>query len=59
MTWDCHADGGSLATTLDDYRDVGGRVLPHRLEVRHGSEAYGTLTIRVYHLGKGAAEGKH
>jgi uncharacterized protein (DUF1501 family) len=22
LTWDCHADGGSLATTLDDYRDV-------------------------------------
>jgi uncharacterized protein (DUF1501 family) len=22
MTWDCHADGGSLATTLDDYRDT-------------------------------------
>jgi hypothetical protein len=22
ITWDCHADGGGLATTLDDYRDV-------------------------------------
>jgi uncharacterized protein (DUF1501 family) len=22
ITWDCHADGGSLATRLDDYRDV-------------------------------------
>ncbi len=22
LTWDCHADGGGLATTLDDYRDV-------------------------------------
>jgi uncharacterized protein (DUF1501 family) len=22
ITWDCHADGGSLPTTLDDYRDV-------------------------------------
>ena len=22
VTWDCHADGGSLATTLDDYRDT-------------------------------------
>jgi hypothetical protein len=21
VTWDCHADGGSLATTLNDYRD--------------------------------------
>jgi uncharacterized protein (DUF1501 family) len=21
ITWDCHADGGALATTLDDYRD--------------------------------------
>ncbi len=22
LSWDCHADGGALATTLDDYRDV-------------------------------------
>ncbi len=22
VTWDCHADGGSLATTLDDYRST-------------------------------------
>jgi len=22
VTWDCHADGGSLATTLSDYRDT-------------------------------------
>lgn len=22
ITWDCHADGGALATTLDDYRDT-------------------------------------
>jgi uncharacterized protein (DUF1501 family) len=22
ITWDCHADGGSLATRLDDYRDT-------------------------------------
>jgi len=22
VTWDCHADGGSLGTTLDDYRDT-------------------------------------
>ncbi len=22
VTWDCHADGGSLPATLDDYRDV-------------------------------------
>ena len=22
VTWDCHADGGSLATTLDDYKDT-------------------------------------
>jgi uncharacterized protein (DUF1501 family) len=22
VTWDCHADGGSLATCLDDYRDT-------------------------------------
>jgi uncharacterized protein (DUF1501 family) len=22
VTWDCHADGGALATTLDDYRDI-------------------------------------
>ena len=22
VTWDCHADGGSLATTLGEYRDT-------------------------------------
>lgn len=22
ITWDCHADGGALATTLDDYKDT-------------------------------------
>ena len=22
LTWDCHADGGSLSTTLDDYRQT-------------------------------------
>jgi hypothetical protein len=22
VTWDCHADGGALPTTLDDYRDI-------------------------------------
>jgi uncharacterized protein (DUF1501 family) len=22
ITWDCHADGGALATTLEDYRDI-------------------------------------
>jgi uncharacterized protein (DUF1501 family) len=22
ITWDCHADGGALPTTLDDYRDI-------------------------------------
>jgi hypothetical protein len=22
VTWDCHADGGALATTLDDYKDT-------------------------------------
>ncbi len=22
LTWDCHADGGALATTLEDYRDT-------------------------------------
>ncbi len=22
VTWDCHADGGALETTLDDYRDI-------------------------------------
>src|SRR5262245_31274764 len=22
LTWDCHADGGALGTTLDDYRDT-------------------------------------
>ena len=35
---------------LSDYRPVEGRQLPHRIEVRHGNEIYGTFTIQRYQL---------
>jgi hypothetical protein len=35
---------------LSDYRPVDGRQLPHRLEVRHGEETFGVLTVKGYHL---------
>jgi uncharacterized protein (DUF1501 family) len=31
LSWDCHADGGSLATTLDDYRTTLGPMLDRAL----------------------------
>jgi S1-C subfamily serine protease len=33
-----------------DYRKVDGRDLPERIEVRHGNDRFGTLTIRRYQL---------
>ena len=35
---------------LSDYRPVDGRVLPHRIEVRHGNERYGLLNVASYSL---------
>lgn len=35
---------------LSDYRKVDGRMLPHRFEVRHGSDRYGVFTIKNYQL---------
>jgi len=35
-----------------DYRDANGVKLPHKLTVRYGDKAYGTMTIKAYTLGK-------
>jgi hypothetical protein len=35
---------------LSDYRSVEGRLLPHRFEVRHGNDSFGTFTIKSYQL---------
>ncbi len=38
---------------LSDYRKVDGRLLPHRIEVRHGNGYFGTLLVRRYELATG------
>jgi S1-C subfamily serine protease len=35
-----------------DYRDVGGRQFPHRIEVRFGNEAFATFRVEAVELGK-------
>ena len=35
---------------LYDYKDVNGKKLPHRMEVRYGNERYATLNIREYKI---------
>jgi S1-C subfamily serine protease len=35
---------------LADYRPVDGRMLPHRLDVRHGNERFATFTVKQYQL---------
>ncbi len=35
---------------LSDYKPVDGRLLPHRMDVRHGSDLFTTLTIKSYQL---------
>src|SRR5262245_37539007 len=35
---------------FSDYKDVSGRKLPHRIEVRHGDKRYAILTVTKYDL---------
>ena len=35
---------------LADYKDVDGRQLPHRLEVRHGNNRYAVFSVQRYEL---------
>jgi hypothetical protein len=35
-----------------DYKDVGGRELPHRIEARYGDKRYAVLTVGQYTLNK-------
>jgi hypothetical protein len=39
-----------------DYRDVGGRQLPHRLEVRHGDDLFGQIEWKHLELGSSPEE---
>jgi len=39
-----------------DYREVDGRKLPHRIEIRHGDNLYGVLTVKAYRLPEAAAD---
>jgi S1-C subfamily serine protease len=35
---------------LSDYKPVDGRLLPHRMEVRHGNDRFAVLTVKQYQL---------
>jgi len=48
MTADTDAD--SCEVRLGDYRDVGGRSVPHRLEVRSGDNLYGVIQLQQIEL---------
>jgi S1-C subfamily serine protease len=45
-------DRDPCEVSLYDYRDVGGRKLPHKMEVRYRDKLYAVLTITGYTLGK-------
>jgi serine protease Do len=56
---DQHLLGGEITIARDqdpcelyffDYKPVDGRSLPHKIEVRHGSERWGVLTVKKYQL---------
>jgi S1-C subfamily serine protease len=44
-------DADPCEVFLSDYRDVGGRQLPHRIECRHADKRYAVLTVTRYTLG--------
>ncbi len=41
-------DNDPCEVYLSDYKAVDGRMLPHRIEVRHGNDLWGVLTVRKY-----------
>ncbi|MHB1035904.1 MAG: S1C family serine protease [Pirellulales bacterium] len=41
---------------FSDYRDDGGRRLPHRLEVRHGDRVFGVFSVAKFAFEKGATQ---
>jgi serine protease Do len=43
---------------FSDYREVGGRQLPHTIEVRHGDEVFGRIDWKQIELAPAAEEGK-
>jgi S1-C subfamily serine protease len=49
MTTDPDAD--PCEVRFSDYRDVGGRQVPHRLEVRHGDAVFGQILLSQIELG--------
>ncbi|HEX5104124.1 MAG TPA: trypsin-like peptidase domain-containing protein [Pirellulaceae bacterium] len=44
-------DADPCEIRFGDYRDVGGRQVPHRLEVRHGDAAFGTILLSQIEVG--------
>jgi S1-C subfamily serine protease len=43
-------EGDPCEVYLSDYRKVGGRMLPFRIEVWHGNEIFGAWTVKAYQV---------
>jgi serine protease Do len=56
MVADATADGCELR--MSDYRDVGGRQVPHRIEIHHGDEVYGQIDWKQISLASSPEEKK-
>jgi hypothetical protein len=56
MTVDTDADPCEIR--FGDYRDLNDRQVPHRMEVRHGDNVYGTIEWSVIELAAAAEEGQ-
>ncbi|HEY8503250.1 MAG TPA: trypsin-like peptidase domain-containing protein [Gemmataceae bacterium] len=46
-------EGDPCEVYFHDYKDVQGRKLPHKIEVRHGDKRYAVLTVTGYQLAEG------
>jgi S1-C subfamily serine protease len=48
-------NGDPCELYFSDYKDVNGRKLPHKIEVRYGDRPFGTLTIKSFNLSAASA----
>jgi len=56
MIADSADDGCELR--FSDYRDVSGRLVPHRIEARHGYDLFGNMEWKTIELGSAVKEAK-
>ena len=51
-------DSDPCEVRFSDYRDVDGRLMPHKMEVRHGDQLFGVISWSSIELGSAAEEAK-